>query len=498
MANLWSRFFGSAGSQAVGVGLGTTAVPALIPAAQYLINQAWDLYPDHPLIAAQLAVGVATGELTEANAVKEARLTGINEDRFKMLVKVADTGPGVARAFDLWRRDELTDARFKAALKKEGMEDGWANDVVKLKWERLTPAQIALGIVRSILDDKGLLVTDLDTGPGKVPRYPVSDIDVLKEAAAQGITEERLRVMVGEIGLPMSPQQAASALFRGLITQTDYNAAIAEGDIRPEWAAKILEQAAQIPSVTDYVQAHLKGWIDAPAMYAGTAKHGMSKADTDLIYLRSGRPAAPGQMATAAARGIDGPDKSPMDKAQFLKGIKESDIRPEWGEMLWDSRFLYPPLFQLTRLVQADAITPEVAREWAIKDRYPPEVVNALFKYWNQPTAGKADTHVAKAETQLWNTLHRSYLAGDTTVDDAKLTLTTLNVPVASQATVIALWDDEARLIRARLTAAQLKKAWAKGVKNPLTNLPWTRDEVLAELMDRGWNPQDANTFLDT
>ncbi len=497
MANLWSRFFGSAGSQAVGVGLGTTAVPALIPAAQYLINQAWDLYPDHPLIAAQLAVGVATGELTEANAVKEARLTGINEDRFKMLVKVADTGPGVARAFDLWRREDIDDTRFKAALKKEGMEDGWANDVVKLKWERLTPAQIALGIVRSILDDKGLLVTDLDTGPGKVPRYPVSDIDVLKEAAAQGISQERLRVMVGEIGLPMSPQQAASALFRGLITQTDYNAAIAEGDIRPEWAAKILEQAQQIPSATDYVQAHLKGWIDEPAMYAGTAKHGMSKADTDLIYLRSGRPAAPGQMATAAARGIDGPDGSPMDKTQFLKGIKESDIRPEWGEMLWDSRFLYPPLFQLTRLVQADAITPEVARDWAVKDRYPPEVVNALFKYWNQPTAGKGDTHLAKAQTQLWSTLHRSYLAGDT--DEATVTakLPEAGVSAGVVSDVLALWNHEREVIRQRMSASQVKKAWVKTVTNTVTGQPWTREDALAELLSRGWSAQDANAFLD-
>ncbi len=477
--------------------MGAAAVPALVPFSQDLINEAWSLHQSKPLLATLLAGGVSQGQVDRTWATNEAALNGISKDRFDRLVAIADTGPGVAEAFNLWRRDVIDEAGFRRAAKRAALEDEWIDALVKTKVERLTPAQIALGIVRSILDDAGLLVEKLDTGPGKVPRYPVSPIDVLKEAEAAGIDKERLRVMVGEIGLPMSPQQAASAYFRGLITLTDYNAAIAEGDIRPEWAAKILEQAEQIPSATDYIQAHLKGWIDAPAMYAGTAKHGMSKADTDLIYLRSGRPAAPGQMATAAARGIDGPDGSPMDKTQFLKGIKESDIRPEWGEMLWDSRFLYPPLFQLTRLVQADAITPETAREWAIKDRYPPEVVNALFKYWNQPTAAKGDTHLAKAQTQLWSTLHRSFLAGDT--DEATVTakLPQAGVSAGVVSDVLALWNHEREVIRQRMSASQVKKAWVKTVTNTVTGAPWTREDALAELLSRGWSAQDANAFLD-
>jgi hypothetical protein len=46
--------------------------------------------------------------------------------------------------------------------------------------------------------------------------------------------------------------------------------------------------------------------------------------------------------------------------------------------MLWDSRFLYPPLFQLSRLVASGAIDSKTAADWATKDRYPPEVVKKL------------------------------------------------------------------------------------------------------------------------
>jgi hypothetical protein len=186
-----------------------------------------------------------------------------------------------------------------------------------------------------------------------------------------------------------------------------------------------------------------------------------------------------------------------MNKEQFLKGIRQSDIRPEWGEMLWDSRFLYPPLFQLTRLVQGGAITPEVAREWAIKDRYPPEVVDALFTYWKTPAATKADTHEAKAQVQLWTALHSAYLAGDATDAVVQAKLPQAGVDAVTVPRVLATWKHEREIVRQRLTATQVKKAYTKAVRNPATGSAWTRDDALAELLSRGWSAQDANTFLD-
>lgn len=494
---LWSRFFGSAGSQAVGIGLGTTAVPALLPAAQYLVNQAWHKYPDAPLLAAQVAIGVAQGQIDPEWGKNEARINGLNETRWDALVRAADTGPGVAQAFELWRRDEIDEAGFRRAAKRAAIEDEWIDALVKTKPNLLTPAQIALGIVRSIIPDPGFLPVTLNTAGGNVPGYAPADINAVTEAAGAGISSERLRVMVGEIGRPMAPESAASSVFRNIINRADYNRAILEGDIRPEWADAIFEHARAIPSVADYVNAHIRGWITEAEMHAGAARHGMSTADVDLLYLRTGRPAAPGQMATAAARGIDGPDGRPMDREQFLKGIKESDIRPEWGPMLWDARFLYPPLFQITRLVQAKAITPETARDWAVKDRYPPEVVNVLYTYWSKPAAETADTHVAKARTQLWGALHRSYLAGDTDDTTALEKLGVVGVPSAERADVLAVWKNEAELIRLRMTTAQVKKAWVKAVTNYVTNAPWTREDALTELVQRGWSAPDANAYLD-
>ena len=75
--------------------------------------------------------------------------------------------------------------------------------------------------------------------------------------------------------------------------------------------------------------------------------------------------------------------------------------------------------------------------------------------------------------------------------------LATIGVPQSQRQDVLNVWKEEREVIRSRLTPAQLKKAWQRAVPNPATGQPWTRDEALAELLDRGWNQQDANTFLN-
>ena len=156
--------------------------------------------------------------------------------------------------------------------------------------------------------------------------------------------------------------------------------------------------------------------------------------------------------------------------------------------MLWESRFLYPPLFQLTRLVQAGAIDAETAREWAVKDRYPPEVVDALYAFWTASSAAKADTHLGKAQTQLWTATHRAYLRQD--ADDATVTaaLTAAGVSAETVPQVLALWTIERDLSRLDLTPAQIAKAY----KSTL----YTLETAVSELVERGMTLEDASTFL--
>ena len=103
-----------------------------------------------------------------------------------------------------------------------------------------------------------------------------------------------------------------------------------------------------------------------------------------------------------------------------------------------------------------------------------------------------------KYENQLWTALHRSFVARETNVTDARANMTTLGIPRDDQTRVLALWQAERDLIRKQLTPAQIKKSYLKASRNAATGNPWTRDEAIAALVSEGYSVQTANDFLDS
>ncbi len=505
---IWTRLT----SFVTGGAVATAAADAMAPEFEPLKQTAWKNAPYKVLDAATAAelrarepvAGTPGIDLQGVDIQDDAARHGVGSNRFDLLTELARTEPGMSELFALRRRGQasndtegISHAEFRSLLRRQGYTAATITDLEDLLAVKLNPAQVALAVVRSLLDSHGLLVGENDTRGGKIAATPVSPINPVAEAEASGIDPERLRVAINSIGLPMALDAAAQSVFRGIIERPDFYLAVAQGDTRPAWADAIFEHARQILSAVDYVNAHIRGYRTEAEMRAGAARHGMSQEDVDLLYLIHGRPAAPGQMATAAARGIDGPDGRPMDKAQFVQGIKESDIKTKYADMLWESRYLYPPLFQLTRLVQAGAIDADTARDWAVKDRYPPEVVTALHKYWSSPGGTTIDPHVAKAQTQLWTTTHTSYRNSEIGDAEAREAFTALGIIPPNQDVILGVWTLERGLIRKQLTPAQVKKAYKKPVTNPDTGAPWTRDDAIGELLQRGYSLADAETYLD-
>src|SRR5438105_3309226 len=130
-----------------------------------------------------------------------------------------------------------------------------------------------------------------------------SGLDPFAEAKAMAVDEERLKVLARIVGLPASPDLAARMVFRDIIERIDFDRAIAEGNTRNEWAPFLFEGFRQIPTAHDGIEGRLRGWIDDAAMYAQTARHGMSKADTDLLFKITGRPLSFHQVFIGERRG---------------------------------------------------------------------------------------------------------------------------------------------------------------------------------------------------
>jgi hypothetical protein len=495
-ASFFTRFLGRTVSEAGGVSVGLAAAPAVRPLVQELTNLTWAettaLGIGRPLSVGTLASGVAQGQIDYAWAVTIAGQGGTDKTQFDRALDAANIGPGLAEAYRMWRRGTIKEPGFRRAVKRLGLEQEWIDDLVALKDERLSPAEIAVMVQRGVIPDPGYLPVGPPTRVGKVPPMPVEQINATTEAEAAGVDESRIKALTRIIGLPASPDLAARMTFRGIIDSIDFDRAISEGNTRNEWAPFLFDGFREIPTVTNYIEGRLRAWLDDAQMYAGTAKHGMSKGDTDLLFKVHGRPISFRQVFIGERRGgIYNGSTAPIDP-HFLKSLQESNIRPEWYDLAWAQRETFPSAFVVRALLQGGVLTADEGDAIFRKIGWPLDLARKVADHYGAGTGTVAvDPLVKSAHTRALTLLRNAYVARR--VDDAFATdrLNALGVAAAVQTPLLDAWRIMQTIPGAGLTRAQVKKAFK--------SLPveWPRDRALTELEDLGMEPAEAQTYLD-
>ena len=441
----FGQFTGNTIGEAAAFAAGLAIAPLLEPVLQELRNTTWSEAPTRPLDPATMAEGVAEWKIDPTVGAQEAALTGISATAFQSLVKTMQTSPAVAEGMRLIRRGQLEPGDFLTILKRAGLEKDYLTAYQKASvndlrpWEQpLDPAVLAVGAVRGTVDSQDLLVVDLDTADSNVARYTPAALDILEEASASGVDKERLRVMVGNVGLPMGADASARASFRGILTKGAFYQAILEGDTRPEWADSIYEFARQILTAHDWVELRLRGWITDTEMYGGTALHGMSQADTDLLFKVLGRPLAHNQVFIGELRGgvYDGP--TDQISPAFLKSLEEGNERPEWYNLTWAQRYHFPPFFQTVNALSKGWIDADTATHWLTVQGYEPD---AIAKVIAGATGGSSSGGKKLTPTQIKTGYHAGQLTEDQalarleadgyTAEDARIVLGVVAPPQA-------------------------------------------------------------------
>jgi hypothetical protein len=490
---IWGRIQALVAGGAVATAASDGVRPVLEPVRQH----AWTRNRQRVLDVDTTARLVAQAIIAMPDADDEAARNGYSLNRLQALVHLMQTMPGQSELARMLNRHTISPDLFSEALAKHQVDPRFWDALRDLTNEKLDPAQIAAGIHRGLLPDPGILLGEQPSGPRNVESYPVYPIDPLEEARADGFDRDRLGVLVGLQGLPMGPHEAAQAFFRGIITHGDYIAAFNESNNRNEWAKALLEQSRQIPTARDFFENALRGYHDFAWAVDQARRHGMSEADATVIYQNQGRPMNVRQITQALARGgkfnpEPGEIKDPYDAA-----IVEGNLKPAYYDLAKANRYTLPSPFVMKSLTQAGTWDAAKAEKRLLEAGWIPEDAAEAAADWAGGTASGADAHVGKAQTQLWTTLHRSYIAGESTKTAARPVLASLGLTTAAQDQVLALWDAERALVRKQLTPAQIKKAYTKGIKNQATGLTWTRDDALAALIERGYATTEANEFLD-
>lgn len=488
----------SAAGIVLGVGAGAAASVALEPAIEVPRQQAWKNAPYRVLDPELLARLVAQGGIDLATAEADGLLEGFSADKVDALVYLAQTVPGVPEALTLWRRGLLSDALFQHVLVKAGLDQRYAAPLIQNKLaEPLGLGDIAYAVVRGILPTPSYVPVAPPTSGDKVPRYPQVQVDPEALAALIGYDAQALEIMVGRSGLSMAPGMAAQALFRNIIGPNDYLLAIAEGDLRTEWADTVLDVSRAIPTAGEFAELWLRGWLTQTEAEAGAARHGMTANDLDLLYKVRGRPITFHEITTGEARGGT-PNSTYADIPEpYRTAAQQSDIRPEWASLHYANRYIYPSAFVLRTLAQSGDLGGQQAVEQVLLEiGWKPTFATQVSTAWTQGSA-TGDPHVAKAQTQLWNTTHRSYVANEVSAGAATTALEAAGVGAASVPAVLAVWNEEKALIRKQLTATQIKKAYTSQTTNPATGAAWTLQDAIARLLELGYDQADATTLLE-
>jgi hypothetical protein len=472
---LLAKFFGRTASEGAAFAFGVATAPVLHPAVRELENLAWAQYQSRPLDAGTAAGIVAEDVELQAWGEGEASLTGISKDRFDALLGEALNAPGIGELYAMWRRSAIDDAAFAHGLRKAKLEPRWDAPLRALHDVLLSPDTLANARQQGFVD---------------VARQH-------SESALQGVTNDRADILFELSGNPPGPETLEAWWRRGILTQAEFEQGIREGRTKTKYIP--FYEAARQPllSAALAVRLYLKGWYTKAQRDALGAQWGYSSAQMEDWFLSEGRPATPHQIHIGYARGATLPGAANEEEA-IRTAVKQSDVRPEYADLIYASRYSLPSAFALRGLVESGAITQARGESILVDSGWPPDLAAEVAASWAGAGGGTtADAHESKAQTQLWNTTHASYKAYEISAQTATQALTKAGVNAATIPNVLSIWDAERALIRERLTAGDLRKAYRKQDQNPATGQAWTRADVIAQLLLLGYTDADAEAYLN-
>jgi len=365
---IFSKFFGRTVSEAAGVAAGLAVAAPLRPVVQLVENETWAVHPDRPVNVTEAAAIVAEDVEKDAWGVQQASWTGFDEPTFRAILGEVLNAPGLGELYEMWRRDLISDADFTHGLRKAKIETRWDAGLEGLHDVLLSSEELAAAQQQGFVDESRANA----------------------EGALQGVTEERQQIRFEMSGLPPGIVEGLQMLRRGIIDEATFAQIVREGHTKTKYTDDLLQLREVVLNANDYVANAIRGWSGRDAMVAGGALTGHTPEQMDLLFQNHGRPLSWHQVFIGLRRGgiYDGPIGD-IDPA-FLKGLRESDIRPEWYNLAWAQRYTYPAAFVLRTLVQSGDLTAAEGEQILLYEGWEPGLAKTVSAKWAQGTSAAA------------------------------------------------------------------------------------------------------------
>lgn len=493
---------GSAVSASVGFATGAAASEAIRPAVQPLANEIWSSNPTMPTpmdVAAQVAI---KNPGMDDDMRKEARKQGFGDAAFNASKDAADSPPAVGELLELYRRGDIDHDRLIHGLRGALLESSWLDILPALAKVLLTPSDLAMARQQGFID-----VGEQHAG-----------------SARQGVDSKDADLLFEMSGLPPGIAEGLELLRRGEITEEHFAQIVREGHTKTKYVEDLLKLKTQPLSASVAAEALIRQRVPKEKAVRIAEQNGYKPEDFLLWSDMLGRPIAIGESLTLARRGE-------FTFEQFRDAVARSDVRTEFADDLWKLRTVYPPLFQLLRLVKAGTIDEKMALDITIKLGYTPELAHSLISgakvdktaHTRHLAAGQIDTlYESGLETREWalaaltnlgygndeaewhlellearrliaaaqsavNLVHRNYVSRKISVDRASADLDSIGVHHDARDLLLDQWGNEREEHILTLTNAQIGRALKLGIIN--------EGDAISRWIGNGYSQDDASVL---
>jgi hypothetical protein len=197
------------------------------------------------------------------------------------------------------------------------------------------------------------------------------------EAARSGINAGRFDLLVAEARTGPTIEQAFVGVQRGILDGAEFERAMRQADVRPEWDELMRLLVEVLPSVTDSVRFAVREAYDEaasaeldldaefpPAFGEAAGKLGLSERSARLYWRAHWDLPSFTQLVQMLFR-------RQLSPAEFSRALKAIDFAPTWRSKLEVIARPIPPLSDMIRFAVRDVYSPDTVNEFGLDDDFP-------------------------------------------------------------------------------------------------------------------------------
>jgi hypothetical protein len=412
----------------------------------------------------------------DADAAAEAKLSGVNASRFKLMVEEAQDGPTIEQTLEGLRRGKLTPARLTRALDQAGVRSEWRPFLAELAERLFTVEQLANMVIRGVISQAE------GTSRAALVGYPPSDFDL----------------MVRVTGNPPGNEEILDLWNRGQINEDDVNRGLAQSNLKPEWFEDFKVRRFFIPTVADLVRFAVRE-VFTPAIRASYGLDDGFPAEFETQGVKRGLSPEWARAYWAAHWELPSVEQAfrmlhrgEISLPELETLLRTKDVMPYWRQKLTNIAYLVPGRVDLRRMFRAGVLDETQVLAGYTRLGYHPDDAATLtsFAVTEKLNASSGGDLLSRFRRSVIVRAHREYLEHSIDEAAARQILADLTIRQTTVDQIMPLWTIERDLFRRELTPAQLRSAYKKA------GLPLA--EAMQRLDDAGYTLDDAKYFLES